>query len=412
MADSDQGGFPRCRHARKGKKKGGSRLNLVCSEPFRIFFPTGLALSVAGVSLWPLFYMGWIKFPPMVPHARLMIEGFAGAFIIGFMGTALPRMLRCPRLTLQELILLYVLTLGVAVSHLTACVMWGDWFFLALLVCFTGSMGARFCFLRQQLPPPGFVLAGTGIACAMAGVVMLLVENVVSGSLANYRLAKLLLYQGFVLLPILGVGAFLFRRFIGMEERLVDEAESLKAPPGWRTRAWTALGCGVLVIGTFFLEAAGEVLVARIARGGVVAIYLLREIPLFRRTGRGGTAAFSLRFAVMMIFIGVGGTAFFPLQQKGWDHLMYVSGVGLLILTVASRVILGHSGNIDLAVSKSRPLRWIVWLVFIGATTRTSADFLPRIAVSHHIYAAILWVISAFIWATWLFPKLRDSDDE
>ena len=34
----------------------------------------------------------------------------------------------------------------------------------------------------------------------------------------------------------------------------------------------------------------------------------------------------------------------------------------------------------------------------LGAATRVSADPLPHIAVSHHIYAALCWVAAAVIW--------------
>ena len=50
-------------------------------EPFRIFFPLGLLVSIAGVCLWPLLYGGWLEFYPGVAHARFMMGGFVGAFL-------------------------------------------------------------------------------------------------------------------------------------------------------------------------------------------------------------------------------------------------------------------------------------------------------------------------------------------
>ena len=35
----------------------------------------------------------------------------------------------------------------------------------------------------------------------------------------------------------------------------------------------------------------------------------------------------------------------------------------------------------------------------------------PRITVSHHIYAALLWIAAALVWAWWLFPRLQESDE-
>ena len=63
------------------------------AEPFRIFFPLGLLLGAIGVALWPLYVWHAIDFYPAQAHVRLMIEGLMGSFIIGFLGTAGPRLL-------------------------------------------------------------------------------------------------------------------------------------------------------------------------------------------------------------------------------------------------------------------------------------------------------------------------------
>ena len=67
--------------------------DLCLAEPFRIFFPLATLFGLSGVSLWPLFFLGLHKFYPGPMHARLMIEGFLGGFVIGFLGTAGPRLL-------------------------------------------------------------------------------------------------------------------------------------------------------------------------------------------------------------------------------------------------------------------------------------------------------------------------------
>ncbi|HET6406863.1 MAG TPA: NnrS family protein, partial [Chthoniobacteraceae bacterium] len=66
---------------------------MCCEEPFRVFFPLGLAYGLVGLILWPLFIWGVILQYPGLMHARVMVEGFMGAFIIGFLGTAGPRLL-------------------------------------------------------------------------------------------------------------------------------------------------------------------------------------------------------------------------------------------------------------------------------------------------------------------------------
>src|SRR4051794_40722882 len=86
---------------------------LAASEPFRIFFPMGVLIGISGVSLWPLYFLGIHRsFYPGVMHARLMIEGFAGGFILGFLGTALPRLLEVHPLSKRELFVLFGLYVG------------------------------------------------------------------------------------------------------------------------------------------------------------------------------------------------------------------------------------------------------------------------------------------------------------
>ena len=89
---------PRCRFAPNRTKK----VSLL-AEPFRLFFPIGILASVLGVSLWPLLYAGGLGFNPAQAHARLMIEGFVGAFALGFIGTAFPKMIGSPPLRRAEL---------------------------------------------------------------------------------------------------------------------------------------------------------------------------------------------------------------------------------------------------------------------------------------------------------------------
>lgn len=108
--------FPQCRHTRR--KSLATGLIWLGSEPYRLFFLSGILFSIAGVLLWPLFYQEKLTFYPGISHARVMIEAFGGAFVIGFLGTAGPRILSAPRLTPWELTLLFLLHLAGGVCHL------------------------------------------------------------------------------------------------------------------------------------------------------------------------------------------------------------------------------------------------------------------------------------------------------
>ena len=40
------------------------------SEPFRVFFPLGIAAALFGLLLWPIHYAGWWATYPAIQHPR------------------------------------------------------------------------------------------------------------------------------------------------------------------------------------------------------------------------------------------------------------------------------------------------------------------------------------------------------
>jgi hypothetical protein len=91
-------------------------------------------------------------------------------------------------------------------------------------------------------------------------------------------LQRRLTYQGFVLLPILGIGPFIFPRFFGLPSPH-DFPDSLKPSAAWKKKASLAFSVGALIIVSFFVESAGWVRTAHALRFGTTAIYLLLEFP-------------------------------------------------------------------------------------------------------------------------------------
>ena len=111
----------------------GRSIGLFCAEPFRIFFPVGIMLGMAGVLLWPLFYLGAGIEYPSVAHARIMIEGFMASFIFGFLGTAGPRLTSTRPFALPETAAIFTLDLLAAGLHLGGAHRAGD-------ICFLGCL--------------------------------------------------------------------------------------------------------------------------------------------------------------------------------------------------------------------------------------------------------------------------------
>src|SRR4029453_12178871 len=124
--------------------------------------------GIVGVSLWPLYFAQVTSFYPGTGHARIMGLGFFGAFIFGFLGTAMPRMLSAAPFRLRELIPLVLLHGGMVASFALGHVLAGDVLSVALVAVFAVCVAIR-ANRRKDLPPPGFVLVGLSLACVAAG---------------------------------------------------------------------------------------------------------------------------------------------------------------------------------------------------------------------------------------------------
>ena len=385
--------------------------SLSWGEPYRLLFPLGVALGFVGVGLWPLFYTGWFGLPYPVPHhAHIMIQGFFGSFVFGFMGTAMPRMLTAPKLTAFEVSLFIVLLVCSTGFHVAGKTVLGNSCFLVLLVSFVLVMRPRFV-ARQDVPPPGFLLVIFGWVSAFMGTLVLLLATNYSVSGFWYRLAQLLLFQGFLLFPILGIGAFLFPRFFGLPN-LHNLEESRTLPPGWKNRAYLAAVCGILILVSFILEARGLVRSGPLLRLGVAAVYLGREVPFFRTFRNHGTLGVCLGTALLLLLAGLFCQALFPQYGKAMEHIVFMGGFGLLTATVATRVILGHSGQSHRLKLKMPLLLTMMILVILALLTRISADVFPKVMVSHQIYAAGVWIIAVGIWAVKILPGVLIQGEE
>lgn len=382
-------------------------------EPFRLLFPLGTALGLLGVLLWPLHVWGVLPVYPGPFHSRIMIEGFLTAFVTGFLGTALPRLLDTPRLTLAETLVLAGSITAIAVIHFAGSARWGDILFFCTLAGFLGSLLVRALIFRQDVPPPAFVLVLLGMACALVGSATQALTSVVPESIPVWlaRLSRLLLHQGYLIFPIMGIGAFLLPRFFGMNNTQ-QFPESRTLPPGWTARAAFAIACGALVLAGFVLEALDFPRPGNALRAAGILIYFVREVPAHRAGFGGGSLALGLRIALLSIPTAYATMAALPHRTFSLLHILFISGFSLLTFIVASRVLLGHSGQSDRFRARSWPVLLLTGLVAFAMLTRVSADWLPATQVTHYAYAALVWIVGVLIWAVRLLPAVALPDSE
>jgi uncharacterized protein involved in response to NO len=387
--------FPACRHAKK-KSPLASKAVWLASEPYRLFFVSGALFSIAGVLMWPAFFRFGLGTYPGIAHAKLMISAFIGAFILGFLGTAGPRMMSAPRLTPWELAAFFLLHLTSGIAYLIGKTQVADVTFLILLGGFITALAARFIFFRKEMPPPPLLLAATGLACGLSGILMWIIPGAIATS-ESYRFANLLLYQGFPLAPVMGVGVFFFPRLLGGgfgEARTPSEARRLIIS--------MALAAIVLVA-SFAVEAWVHRQAGQLMRAAAF-VFVLAHVRWRKAADlpHVGTLGNALRFLCLPLALtGLIVSAIATSHHTAWLHLLYGTGFGLVCLIAATRVIFGHSGDVARFSHRSWPARLVVATLVIAVATRISADFMPKIMISHYEYAAIFWALAAAGWLLW-----------
>src|SRR5262245_36877578 len=322
---------------------------LYFEEPFRIFFPLGLFLGAIGVALWPLFVWHALAFYPAQAHVRLMIEGLMGSFIIGFLGTAGPRLLDASPLIAAETCVLLVLQIVSALLHLVQRQTAGDIVFLTLLLLFVGMMAKR-AGARNDLPPPQFVLVLFGVLNAIAGIFLITAaKSLTNGSFAN-QLGSLMLNEGFVLFPILGVGAFFFPRLLGGAK---PEPSDLRiALALWIKRGAIAALTGVVIWNSFVLEALGWTRTAALIRGVTTLIYFVTQGHLLEKPSGPPFLANCFRLGALLLVAGF----FLPVALPGYRlanlHLTFIGGFSIILFSLTTPPIIGSPGHNQFFPSK------------------------------------------------------------
>ncbi len=381
---------------------------LCFAEPFRIFFPLGLLLGAIGVALWPLFVWHAINFYPREAHLHLMIEGMMGSFVIGFLGTAGPRLLEAPPLTAAETSILLALQILSAFLHLVQNQTGGDILFLALLLFFLGAMGTR-ARAAQDLPPPNFVLVLFGLLNAIVGIFLITASKSITNGFFLNQLGRLMLNEGFVLFPILGVGAFFFPKLLGGAK---PEPSDLRiAVALWRKRAAIAALTGLVIWSSFALEALSWVRTAALVRSLTTLVYFITQGHLLKRPSGPPFLAQCFRLGALLLVSGLFLPVVLPAYRLANLHLMFIGGFSIIVFTVSTRVILGHAGESHLFRKRLRFLIGALALLLVAMITRVAADFILPARNSHLAYAALIWLVAAIVWAWALVPKLFLSEE-
>jgi len=386
---------------------------IVRHEPYRLFFPLGAALGAIGVGWWLVWWADQtFAHPPELiyrghEHALVQAQGFLLAFVVGFLGTMLPRRTATPKATpaalaASALSLVVTVVALVArrpvVAEASAFALAGAWLVFALRRVATGA-GRR--------PPEAFVLIPLGLAQAAIGSGLLALAALGKVGSTGVTIASGLVTEGSVLTLVLGVGRFVLPLLHGHEvpPDAGPSAASRRARAGWTL-------AGLLIVGSFPLQAllaadGDPVLGLRLgyAVRGAVALAALLATRAWRRPTVAGTQRTLLWISAWFVPAGLLLAAARPALRFAFLHVTTIGGFGLMALAVGAHVVLAHGGHEELVERPSRALRWFGGLVLFALTTRVSADMLPDTYLVHLAGASLFWLVGLAVWVAFLVPK-------
>ena len=364
-------------------------------EPFRLLFPIGAMLALAGVVPWLAFGLGWSRMWPGRYHALTMTQGFLVAIAAGFLGTMIPRRTSTAPLSTAELAALAMglglLPVALYLDHLAIA----ECAYLVVLVTLVQFALRRMRHAARAAPPvpPSFVLIPCALASGAAGALLLL-ASAFGAAPWTAELGRSLAQEG-VLLPLVLALAPMLTPIL-----LDGEA----APPTGRRSLQAALGA--LFVASFGLQLVSPRL-ALALRGAVAAFQIGVVADVMRRPRVPGLHRRFYQLAMLVVPAGLLFAAAALPYRVPLLHLTYIGGLSLLVFSVGAHVTFLHTGHDQLARRRPWQLALVALLTLGAAAARVSAE---RLWSAHYVAAlttaALLWLAATATWAAYLAPML------
>ena len=362
-------------------------------------------------------YLGWptlreLTIPPGWAHAYLMVFGFLPFFMFGFLMTALPswvdREKPGPGQYLPSAALMF---LGVALFYpglywLEILTYLGLGLQLAGWLVGLAALAQRvWTTSGRNASHPLLAMAGMG-----AGALALVTLNF---SLVTHEV------DGIRVAFSAGVWVFLLPVFLTVAHRMIPFFSSRVLPdyrpvrPYWAL--WTLAGCGALHGALMFWGLLDLVWLADLPAAGVAG-YLAAAWRIDRARNIRLLAMLHIAFAWVPVaftlsavqslmyyqYVGEGGPVSLGLAPM---HALTIGFFSSMLIGMASRVILGHSGR---ALEADRST-WLLFLIMnLAAALRVGAD-LPWALNAHSVLlglSSILWLAAFGSWTVKYLPSL------
>lgn len=358
---------------------------MIYSEPFRIFFPTGIFYLLAGALLW-LPQIWSAEHYPVLMHRFLVLNGFVASFIGGFLMTAVPRFSKTQHARKGEVLFFFVVTLVGAFFAWKELEMPVHAISLLQGMALLGFILSRIL-KRKENPPYSFVFIFGGL--------FLWIISSLAGLFGHYEFFKDLHYEGAIASIILGVGSRLIPGILGHVEIVAQQRESYERPlPLLKTIPVYFILLLVGFIGSYFLgEEKGVVIRAVVVTIIGLLYWRLHQFPKERTALT--WSIWSCGWLIVSSFLLRG---IWTAGMIHGSHAFFITGIVLLSLLIATRVIQSH-GPKDKSLENWKGLYVVTFLATLAAATRVSAFILPEQYLTHLGYSSLVLVAGVIIWS-------------
>ncbi len=376
---------------------------LIRREPYRIFFPLGVALAWAGVAHWLLHAVGALENYRPIFHAMTQIQGFLMCFAVGFLFTMIPRRTGSRPPATWEIVTCLCCPIGTSVSAWLGRYGLAQVFWLVLAATLLNFIVRRFLDRRStRRPPNSFVWIPLSFAMGVLGAVLTASFAVLGADYAYlHTIGKGLVLQGMFTGLVLGVGGLA----IPLMTRGQAPADATHAATDKRERL-AHLACAIILICSFWIESEVSPRIAYSMRSGVTLLALVFGAELWRLPTNPGSNRRLIWFSAWMLPLGYGLAATWPQYRIAGLHVVFIGGFALMALCVSTQVTLGHGGDMKRLAGRPWQLTLLAGLLASSLVFRVAMEIDPARFFTWMGWAAAAFLGATLAWAALVGPYL------
>ena len=394
----------------------GSFLKQICAEPYRLFFPLGILIALAGVGHWIFYAAGWMPHYSAYFHSSIQTQGYMVCFVVGFLMTAMPRFSSAKTAQTGEVLAVLALILGNA-----AALSFGKW--IAAQVCFSGVLISLLLFAAKRVgaksqskssgvsPPLEFVWVPIAVLHGLTGSFLMVLNQMEKLPASWIQAAKLMNEQGFILCIVIGIGGFLAPRLMGTFRVYAKPGQMPNDPALLKIKKRVLIFhiiCGALFFASFWIGVY-HLRASYFLRAAIITAQYFWTCSFLRFPKTTEFYAKLLWISLWMVVAGSWLTFFLPQYRSAMLHVLFIGGLSLMIFAVATMVIFSHGGAPE-QLRKPLPALWIVGAgVFASLGLRLTAAFLPEHYFKLLGASATVWVLGSAVWFFLTVPKIAVS---